>query len=133
MASEPSQFEWAEPLPPNCPPADANPPNNEQFYRLVDTMPPKDEDFYSSRKLHPDWSARQSECIESACSLFDTFSQCVEQRKFPLLRAKMVAMITLPPESGFIRKTVSKGHCSWWRAKGFDPIAHCQKAEPTSV
>jgi len=37
--------EWAEDLPPNCPPQSAIAPKNETFYRLVKQFPPTKEDF----------------------------------------------------------------------------------------
>lgn len=136
MADEPNQFEWAEVLPPNCPPADAERPNNREFYRLVDTIPPTDADFHSNRKLRPTQSLGPDECLNSACSLFNTYRQCAKQAEyFPTLRNKKVVIITLALESGLVLRTHlrSRGHHSWWRAKAFDPIAHCREAKQPSA
>jgi hypothetical protein len=126
MADEPHQFEWVEPLPDDCPPAEAERPDNREFFRLVGTIPPADHDFDSNRKLRPRHWLGPDECSNRACSLWNTYQQCDNKRKLPTLKTKKVVKLTLPPESGVILRThhSSGGHHSWWRAKGFDPCAH---------
>jgi hypothetical protein len=136
MADEPRQMEWAEPLPPDCPPTDAEPPNDQEFYRLAGTIPPRESDFYSFRELHPDQPLKYDECLERSCTLFDNYWACAEiAAKYSRRHgAKEVVRIRLPPESGVVLRTFkSRGHYSWWRAKGFDPVPWCQKADPPSI
>jgi hypothetical protein len=132
MADERNPFEWLEPLPPDCPPTDAEPPNNQGFYRLTDTYPPQESDFYSFRMQYPSRPIKYDECLETSCTLFDSYWGCAEiTAKYPRHKAKKVVRIVLPPESGLILRTFkSEGHYSWWRAKGFDPVRHCHEAEP---
>jgi len=41
----PAPIRWAEDLPDGSPPSDALPPQNEEFFRLVSTIPPSERDF----------------------------------------------------------------------------------------
>jgi hypothetical protein len=134
MGDETNQFEWVEPLPDGCPPPDAERPNYTEFYRLVKTIPAEDDDFVSFRERNPDRPLKYDECIERSCSLFNTYQQCNRRRKSRIHRAKKIVRIMLTPESGLILRTLNqRGHHSWWRAKGFHPVEHCQEAEPPSV
>jgi hypothetical protein len=119
-------FDWAEDLPEGCPPADANPPDNREFYRLVDTIPPTQPDFHSNAKLRQRHGLGPDECINRACSLWNTRRQCEKQTAFPTLKMKKVVKLTLTAESGLVLRThrSSPGHHSWWRAEAFDPCAH---------
>jgi hypothetical protein len=121
-----AKLEWAEMLPPNCPPQDARQPNNERFFRLVDSLPPTAEDFYSQRRLYPS-KQFSNECRALAVSLFGSYTDCQEKKKLPNLKQKMVVGIVLPPESGVILKTV-RTHYAWWMAKHFDPVPCCRWA-----
>ena len=126
MADAPNTTEWAEELPEGCPPGKAKPPDNREFYRLVGAIPPTDHDFRSNRKLRPRQPLGPDECINLACSLWNTYQQCDKKRKLPTLKTRKVVKLTLPPESGVILRThrTQGGHHSWWRAKAFDPCAH---------
>lgn len=76
--------EWIEdPLPTSCPPEEAYRPENDVFYRLVESFPPKIEDFYSIRKLFPERPpyTSQDECVQRSCSVFSTYKACENVRK----------------------------------------------------
>jgi len=119
-------LEWAEPLPKDCPPKDSFAPQNEKFYRLVESIPPVERDFWSTRMLFPDKRFNTSECIARACSIISDMAGCYNILKLPAQRNKKIVEITLPPESGLIKKTGRRSyHFSWWRAKGFNPIPYC--------
>jgi len=126
VANAPNTFEWAEELPERCPPAEAERPNNREFFRLVGGIPPSHHDFDSNRRLRPGHPLGPDECINRACSLWNRLEQCDKKRKLPTLKMKKVVRLTLPPESGVILRThrSQPGHHSWWRAKRFDPCAH---------
>jgi hypothetical protein len=117
---------WAEELPDNCPPTDAIQPNNMPFYRLVGNIPPEERDFWSHRKLYPNKDFGLSECVIRACSVISNLDQCRILLKLPTQQGKLIVEITLPPESGLIKKTrKNQYHYSWWRKKDFDPIPIC--------
>ena len=118
--------EWAEELPPNCPPVDAVQPDNTHFYRLVESIPPRDKDFWSQRKLYPLKSFNTTECIARSCSLLSTIESSLELIKLPTQQNKKIVKVILPPPSGRIKKTGRDvAHFSWWRVKNFDPISAC--------
>jgi hypothetical protein len=123
-------LEWAEPLPPSCPPAEAKSPNGDQFYRLVTIFPPTRQDFHSYRMLYPTRSFQLGECIARAVSLMVSYEDCGNIMKLPRYKSnnRTVIMIILPPESGMVLQTgLNRSHFSWWRAMNFDPIPCCQK------
>lgn len=117
---------WFEPLPKGCPPVDAASPNGKKYFRLVETCPPTETDFWSQRKLYPRKPFHTSECIAMALSLLSDVSACLNLLKLPPHRNKRIVEITPPPESGVLKRTGrDEYHHSWWRAKQFDPIPHC--------
>jgi hypothetical protein len=123
---------WTEdPLPSNCPPDDANEPHNEAFYRLVESFPPRHEDFYSLRKKYPNKKpfSNQDECTQRSCSLFLTYKACDLIRKtFTKHKTERIVKIILPPSCGLIKRTgPTSNHYSWWMVKGFNPIPCCQE------
>lgn len=123
-------LEWAEPLPPSCPPEDSVSPNGEQYYRLVKVFPPTESDFYSYRMLYPSRSFQLGECIARSVSLLTSYEECGNLTKLPRYKNhnNIIIMIILPPESGVVLQTgLKRSHFSWWRAKNFDPMPCCQK------
>lgn len=118
-------MEWAEPLPAECPPSDATSPNNEEYFRLVETIPPSESDFHSQRMLYPNKQFRTSECRARSLSLFLSHTECLMKTKLPNLKHKRIVSIALPPKSGVVLKTGPASHYSWWRAKHFDVVAYC--------
>jgi hypothetical protein len=118
---------WAEPLPANCPPKDARPPNGEEYFRLVNKIPPQESDFYSHRKLYPKKQFSTNECRARSVSLLRSHADCIMKMKLPRLRDKKIVSIALPPESGVVLKIGQVSHHSWWRAKHFDVLACCQQ------
>lgn len=121
------KIKWAEKLPEKCPPPDATQPQNGIYYRLVESNPPTEKDFYSHRKLFPEKNYSSKECIASAVSIFNSLDRCKDIKKLPLHKDnnELIIKITLPPDSGLIKKTGGHHHFSWWRAKSFNPLPHC--------
>ncbi len=116
------KYIYAEDLPIGCPPSDAVQLNGI-FYRLVESIPPTETDFWSLRKLFPLKSFKTDECIARACSIMTTFEDCTALKKLPNQRGKQVIEIHLSDKSGVGKKTgKNPSHISWWRAKDFDPI-----------
>jgi hypothetical protein len=119
-------IEWAEELPVDCPPVDALEPNNDPFFRLVGSIPPRNEDFWSQRKLYPLKNFHANECIARSCSLISTLERCSELVKLPAQKNKRIVKLVLSPGSGCIKKTGGDAtHYSWWRNKELDPIPAC--------
>ena len=120
---------WAEDLPDNCPPGCAKQPNSEEFYRLVTSLPPTEQDFWSNRKLYPDREFEVDECRARSLSILKDHSQCIALRKYPTLKNKTAVKLVLPMDAGVIKRTGRKTHYSWWRRAGFDPIPICEAVE----
>jgi hypothetical protein len=122
-----NNFVWAEKLPPSCPPNDAFQPNNNAFYRLINNSLPREEDFWSYRKLYPLKKFYTNECVAMSCSLMMTVESCIDLIKLPAHSSKNIVKITLPSSSGLIKKTFKNpNHYSWWRAHDFNPIPACE-------
>ncbi len=113
---------FAEQLPESCPPASASAPAGEVYYRLVSSFPPGLEDFRSTRSERPTAYLGNDECVALSVSMHSTETSCKAMRKYPRLRTKVVVGLSLPPESGLLKKTFGPDHHSWWRYDGFDPI-----------
>jgi hypothetical protein len=127
------QTQWAEPLPDSCPPVEAKSPNGEQYFRLVSTFPPAQDDFLSQTALNPIKKYFVGECRARSTSLFASYEECFSITKLPTHSEKneIVVSIMLPTHCGVIMPTptlVHPSHVSWWRSYGFDPIACCQEA-----
>ena len=119
--------EWAEGLPPDCPPSNARPPQNEEFFRLV-SDPPTLDDFVSNLHLYPNRFFNVGECVARSTSLWTDKQSCKSMRKWQRHRDKKVARLVLPPHSGMIlRMRPGAAHVSWWRAKAFDPVKACKE------
>lgn len=122
------QSEWAETLPDNCPPSEAWEPNNEVYYRLVDSHPPTVRDFASNRELQPQRRLKSvTECEARSLSVYDNVEECRKVQKFPALRNKQVAKVALMPECGVVLQTTSNlFHHSWWLKAACDPVSICE-------
>jgi hypothetical protein len=80
---------WFEELPPDCPPEQASPAGG-RFFRLG-SLPPKDEDFWSHRKIHPEKIFRVSECISRSVSIYDDLEAIkLMMDAFPNLRNRSI-------------------------------------------
>ncbi|MDR3401763.1 MAG: hypothetical protein P4L99_04615 [Chthoniobacter sp.] len=123
-----SENEWAEPLPANCPPAEAKKPTGGTYYRVTQN-PPREEDFDSFCILFPERVVPVNECEARSCSLFDELTVVRGLLNFRKNKGKIITRITLPAESGVISKTGRPNHWSWWRRAEFQLLAHCEHEE----
>ncbi|WP_075349185.1 hypothetical protein [Algoriphagus marinus] len=113
---------WYEELPDNCPPNDALVPDGKEFFRLCIGNPATSSDFYSQRKENTNRTfAGISECILRAVSLWDDENKCLQQKKYPIQKNKVLGKIELNIEDGLIKNTFKANHYSWWRSDKFDP------------
>lgn len=122
-----ANYPWKEELPDNCPPESAFSPGGVVFYRLVETYPPSEVDFQSTRRRSPN-RKMADECTMRACSVFSTYESCERAKKVIKIKNLLIIKLILPPESGVIQQTFSDpNHYSWWIRKGFNPLAYCQE------
>lgn len=118
-------MKWAEPLPEQCPPKGAFPPDDVIYYRLVESNPPTERDFFSLRKLNPDKRFNADECTARAVSVFCNLASCANIRLLPTHREKNehVLEFRLTSKSGVVMQTGrQQHHYSWWRANGYLPV-----------
>lgn len=121
---------WAEELPDGCPPEDAIPPNNEVYFRLVESIPPTERDFHSHKKLYPNKPYRVGKCQALSCSLYSSLRNCRNLTKKNIHSHKKIVQLILPPESGVIKQMgENRTHFSWWRFKDFNVIDFCVEVE----
>jgi len=124
-----TNYDWFEDLPNDCPPSEAEVPNNKIFFRLARSYPPQNEDFYSERKRFPDKKFDADECTARAVSIWSTKDACSKIKKLPVHRDKFVVKVKLGPSNGVILKTGrNKNHYSWWRSTNFDINESCELA-----
>lgn len=124
-------YEWAEPLPDECPPDDAASPEGETYYRMVESFPPTDKDFVSHRELYPNKDFKNvPECVARSCSVFSEYGCCAELTKLPRHKHKRVVSLELDTSSGVVLRTFRRQHhYSWWRSQNFDPVTLCSLAD----
>ena len=118
-------------LPSGCPPKEAREIVGEKIcYRLVQNAPPKGEDFRSQRALQPNQDFGISECTVRGLSVFmkPADAERAAKRSRNLQGAK-VAKLTLEQGAGYIKKTGTRSHHTWWPYKQFDILANCEVME----
>jgi len=119
---------WAEDLPDGCPPNDALSVDGQSFFRLVESIPPLERDFWSQRKLYPLKKFNTSECIARACSLTTTLDACNRLKKLPVHSHKRVIQLRFITDCGVGKRTGREpSHFSWWCRNGFNPIPCCNE------
>ena len=115
-------------LPEGCPPSNAKEIVNETIcYRVVLNEPPTDDDFRSQRTLEPNRDFGVSECRTRGLSIFMRAADAtrIAQRSRNLRGAKL-AQLTLNQGAGYIKRTGSRSHHTWWPYKAFDVLANCE-------
>ena len=113
---------YFEELPDNCPPSDAFESDGYEFFRLCVGDPAISSDFFSQKKENPSRTfAGVSDCILSSVSLWDDKNKCLNQKKYPIQKNKILGKIELQKEDGLIKNTFKPNHYSWWRSDNFDP------------
>jgi len=122
-----------EPLPPGCPPDEAEEIKTTRYvFRLVRTNPPTEEDFKSKRaeNLVPKPPC-VSECEFCGVSVFPKKRDAAAKtRKLPNFKGLLVCRVTLTAGAGKIQKTFSRGHHTWWPLADFDILDNCEVESP---
>lgn len=115
---------WYEQLPEQCPPMDAQPCGGT-YYRIANGNPVTEGDFYSQRKLHPNkvfTGLGVDECIARSISLFADVKDAIRRQRLPKFRNAKIAVVTLQPQDGVMKKTFSDSHYSWWRTVKYNVL-----------
>lgn len=118
---------YREPLPPDCPPDDAEEITTRRIvYRLVESNPPTNDDFRSLLAKEPDRKRNNdTECQESGLSVFSRSNDALSCTKFAKLQGTMLCEVTLNRGSGRILRTGNRrGHHTWWPLADFDILAN---------
>jgi hypothetical protein len=118
-------------LPPGCPSGEAEEITIPTIcYRLVHNDPPTDDDFRSQRALEPNRDFGVSECRARGLSVFMQAADAARAaNRSRNLRGAKVAQMILNAGAGYIKKTGSRSHRTWWPYKAFDVLANCEVIE----
>ena len=113
-------------LPPGCPPADAEPINEDlEVFRLVKSDPPTDDDFLSQRQENPEQRFSCEECVARGLSVNLNRNRLDSLTKLQRFRGRMVCRVRLLDGAGQIKDTFSDpGHRTWWPFADYDILAH---------
>lgn len=121
-----ARMDFMECLPADCPPPKAERLISEKVvYRIVNECPPTIDDFRSQRQERPRARFNLPECLVCGVSVFADQSRAMETAKLPKFRSKgmRVAKVKLMPDSGYILKTGSVSHYTFWPFASFKPLA----------
>ena len=95
------------------------------YYRIANGNPATTEDFFSQRKMQPDKVFKGlgiDECVARAVSLFSEREEAEKRLKLPKFKKASIALVTLEPKDGVLKKTFGIAHYSWWRTKDFNVL-----------
>lgn len=112
--------QFAEPLPPQCPPLEAHEGELRQVFRLLESPHPTEDAFKSHAARGKACPKGVDPCRWASCSLtLDT----EKLRKLPKFKDthQFAAVLNIPEKSG-----LAKGggpHIDFWRGKHFDIVA----------
>jgi hypothetical protein len=124
-------MEFLENLPAGCPPADAEEVASETVvFRIVGNRPPVVDDFYSQRRERPHARFTLPECLACGASVFANADTPTKNLKLPKFRGKRVAKVKLISGSGYVKKTLSAYHYTFWPFRTFDPIEVVEEEAP---
>lgn len=112
-------MDFAEQLPPSCPPTEASDGPLEGVYRLAPEEKPKPEHFMSHAALGRQLPSSLTDlCGWASCSLTTNPQALKKLRK---LKHKYAFQMKIPAGSGLsMQKNI---HIHFWRSKSFDPVS----------
>ena len=118
---------FAETLPPQCPPADAEPLSKAVLIRLAKEPKPKPESFASHAARGLPIRGDVSSCSHASCSLFvhdETGDQLNAMRRLPRFKSfKHAFLLNVGPSAGVAVVNSTTKHVDLWMFKGFDPVS----------
>jgi hypothetical protein len=111
------QMIWPIFYPENCPPSDAEDAEGIIF-RLMQSIPPTENDLKAHVQLHPDQDFGTKHCQACGLSVYRSFYDAVRlQNRIPAYRAMRIAKADLSPREGKLLHTPSRpgaSHHTWW-------------------
>jgi hypothetical protein len=112
---------WFESLPNECPPKEAVDTEGYTVYRITESTPPNDSDFYSHRMKFPEKIFKVDECQARSLSVYDDYNATLNVTKLPTFKKKtnFIVELNLRKGDGLIAKTSGPNHYSWWRSRDF--------------
>ena len=122
-------LEYREPLPDDCPPANAEEIVEPRIvYRLVRIDPPSLDDFRSQRAENPAATFRRvTECQARGVSVFMDIEDVNKRRERPRLSGTLICAVVLDKGAGRILQPNRKSsHCTWWPLANYDILANCR-------
>lgn len=127
------EYSWPMDFPEGTPPEDAKPATGKVF-RLVKNLPPKEEDFLSTRKEKHYTHRKQSksnEALTYGVSLWNDkneLTKVIERYPSPeQLGGRFIAYGELKPILGKISHTFGKGHITLWKQQDAKPHLYINK------
>src|SRR6266704_2323646 len=106
---------YRDPLPEDCPPAEAEEVNSERVvYRLVRANPPVSADFQSQRTARPNAFFRVPECLACGLSVHAVQTDSDKMRKLPRFKKHLICRVRLENGAGRIQQTFQPSHHTWW-------------------
>ncbi|WP_440998067.1 hypothetical protein [Arhodomonas sp. SL1] len=104
--------------PNDCPPADAESPKGE-YYRIVKTNPPSDQDFLSHAERGK--SGGGDCCMRCGLSVFSDVEEARHAKKVMPALGEHLVVAALDARHGRTKRTPSrrhKSHVTWWPFEG---------------
>jgi hypothetical protein len=121
-------MKFREPLPPQCPPPDAEEVSAVRLvYRLVESYPPSNGDFASQRAMRPEATFQVDECMAHGLSVHAVLDDSRKAARLPNLRGRFPCLIRLSEGAGFIQQTGKWSHHTWWPLASFDILSCCEE------
>jgi len=118
-----------EPLPEQCPPAEAEDIAIDIAYRVVFTNPPKQEQFASLKALGRDMPPGTDECRFASCSLWSCPTQVRKIAGLPKVRIQNPLIAELQIAQGSGTSITKNKHIDFWIYDSFDPTLAVVKVE----
>ncbi len=116
---------YRESLPDGCPPEAADEiAAAREFFRLVRSDPPTQDDFRSQRAEKPEAVFQVTECQALGLSVFADRRDSERALKLPWLRNRLICRLRLEAGAGRIQQTGRPSHHTWWPLAAFDILTH---------
>jgi hypothetical protein len=118
--------EYAEKLPVECPPSDAEDVAHEVVYRFLKVGNPAPEEFYSHAKLKKPNRIGVNECSFASCSLLGDYLKYLDNLPNMRKAHTHVARLTIPQGTGKSKPKKKNGtmHVDFWCFAG-KTLADC--------
>lgn len=120
---------WSEELPDNCPPSNAEAPdNNKVYYRMARSNPLSESDFYSQAKVGTKRAIQGGgdPCVMRGGSVYDDVKALANRLGLPQA-GKYIVEFTLNTEDGVVLEGRDH-HWTWWKTDKFS-ISRCTIVE----